>query len=127
MRAPAEPGRYVVEIDLVHEGISWFAHKGSNSLRFPVDVTRIPGPVEGSGTTLMKEYQVPPYPDVLPRPQASGAASSAEADFPMHGVPREHVMDIIRRHGGRLAYLEEDRRAGLELVSYRYFVVAHSS
>jgi SAM-dependent methyltransferase len=128
MRAPAEPGRYVVEIDLVHEGISWFAHKGSNSLRFTVDVTRTPGPLEGSGTTLMKEYQVPPYPDdVLPRPQASGDASSAEADFPMHGVPREQVMDIIRQHGARLAYLEEDRRAGLELVSYRYFVVARSS
>ena len=40
----------------------------------------------------------------------------------MHGVPREDVVAIIRRHGGRLAYLEEDRRAGPEWVSYRYFI-----
>ena len=127
MRAPAEPGRYVVEIDLVHEGISWFAHKGSRPLRFTIDVTRSSSAVEGAATAMMKEYPVPAYPDdVLPRPQASGPESSAEADFPMHGVPRAQVMEIIRRHGGRLACLEEDRRAGLELVSYRYFVVGRS-
>jgi len=127
MRAPAEPGRYVVEIDLVHEGISWFAGKGSRPLRFSVDVTRRTSAGEVSGTAMMKEYAVPAYPDdALPGSQASAPASSADADFPMHGVPREHVMEIIRRHGGRLAFLEEDRRAGLELVSYRYFVVGRS-
>ena len=31
-------------------------------------------------------------------------------------------MNIIREHGARLVYLEEDRRAGPEWVSYRYFV-----
>jgi hypothetical protein len=41
----------------------------------------------------------------------------------MHGVPRERVMEIIREHGASLAYLEEDRRAGPEWVSYRYFIV----
>ena len=40
----------------------------------------------------------------------------------MDGVPREQVMALIHEHGGRLAYLEEDRRAGPEWVSYRYFV-----
>ena len=44
----------------------------------------------------------------------------------MNGVHREQVMDIIRLHGGRLACLEEDRRAGPEWVSYRYFVVGRS-
>ena len=41
----------------------------------------------------------------------------------MHGVPRETVMELISKYGGRLVYLEEDRRAGPEWVSYRYFVV----
>lgn len=45
----------------------------------------------------------------------------------MAGVPRPQVMDMIEKHGGRLAYLEEDRRAGPEWVSYRYFVAGRSS
>ena len=42
----------------------------------------------------------------------------------MHGVPRDTVMDLINRYGGgQLHLFEEDRRAGPEWVSYRYFVV----
>ena len=73
---------------------------------------------------MIKEYPVPQYPDgVLPKPPADGPAPSMRASFPMHGVPRDEVMAIIRKHGGRLTCLEEDRRAGPEWVSYRYFVV----
>jgi SAM-dependent methyltransferase len=126
MRAPAEPGRYVGEIDLVHEGISWFGDKGSPTLRFSIDVTAA-GTVETSAFTAMKEYPIPEYPDaVVPRPVAPPTATPTKADFPMNGVPREQVMEIIRSHGGRLAYLEEDRRAGPEWVSYRYFVAGRS-
>jgi hypothetical protein len=122
IHAPAEPGMYVGEIDLVHEGITWYGHRGSPTLRFTIEVTR------GSAGTnarpaMIKEYPVPDYPDdVLPKSTRS-AASSPQANFPMHGVPRETVMDLINQYGARLAYLEEDRRAGPEWVSYRYFVV----
>ena len=126
MRAPAEPGRYVGEIDLVHEGISWFGDKGSPTLRFSIDVTAA-GTVQTSAVTAMKEYPIPDYPDaVVPRPAAPPSATPTKADFPMNGVPREQVMEIIRSHRGRLAYLEEDRRAGPEWVSYRYFVAGRS-
>lgn len=127
MRAPAEPGSYVGEVDLVHEGISWFGDKGSRALRFTIDVAPNSGGAEAFATVVMEEYPVPPYPeDVLPRPPAPGPEPAAEADFPMHGVPRDRVMEMIREYGGRLAYLEEDRRAGPEWVSYRYFVVGRS-
>ena len=70
----------------------------------------------------MREYPVPDYPDgVLPTPPASLPPSSG--DFPIHGVPRDDVIAMINTHGSRLTYLEEDRRAGPEWVSYRYFVV----
>ena len=124
MRAPAEPGTYVGEIDLVHEGITWFAHRGSRPLRFTIDVTRSATAMTAAAASMMQEYPVPRYPDdVIPAAPASHPATPARAEFPMHGVPREDVMRIIRRCGGRLAYLEEDRRAGPEWVSYRYFVV----
>ena len=126
MRAPAEPGRYVGEIDLVHEGISWFGDKGSPTLRFSIDVTAA-GTVQTSASAAMKEDPIPEYPDAaVPRPAARPSATPTKADFPMNGVPREQVMEIIRSHGGRLAYLEEDRRAGPEWVSYRYFVASRS-
>jgi 2-polyprenyl-3-methyl-5-hydroxy-6-metoxy-1,4-benzoquinol methylase len=122
MRAPAEPGTYVGEIDLVHEGISWFGHKGSPTLRFTIEVRHGGTESQIAGApVLMREYSVPDYPgDVIPTPASE---ASARAAFPMHGVPRDTVMEIIRTHGARLAHLEEDRRAGPEWVSYRYFVV----
>jgi SAM-dependent methyltransferase len=121
IHAPAEPGEYVGEIDLVHEGITWYGHRGSPTLRFTIEVTR-----SSAGTNtrpaMMKEYPVPDYPDdVIPKSSRS-TASPPQANFPMHGVPREAVIELINKHGGRLAYLEEDRRAGPEWVSYRYFV-----
>ena len=128
LRAPSTPGTYVGEIDLVHEGITWYGHKGSRTLRFAIDVTRGAAAATAAGASMMQEYPVPQYPeDVIPAPPESQPAIPTRADFPMHGVPREEVMRIIRRHGGRLAYLEEDRRAGPEWVSYRYFVVGSST
>ena len=123
MRAPGEPGSYVGEIDLVHEGVSWFGHKGSPTLRFTIDVTRDGAIVDAPAAAMIQEYPIPDYPEaVLPAPPPSDSRIMMETGFPMDGVPRERVMDIIRAHGGRLAYLEEDRRAGPEWVSYRYFV-----
>jgi len=126
LRAPAVAGRYVAEIDLVHEGITWFAHKGSNTLRFAIEVTSGSAPIEAPASA-MQEYPIPQYPEAaVPRPAVRPSATPTKADFPMNGVHRERVMEIIRAHGGRLAYLEEDRRAGPEWVSYRYFVVGRS-
>lgn len=124
LRAPAQPGTYVCEIDLVHEGVTWFAHKGSPALRFTTVVTPAAAATTGDAQPpLIREFPIPPYPDdVVPGP-AEGASPPARAEFPMYGVPRDEVLSIVRRHGGRLAYLEDDRRAGPEWVSYRYFVV----
>lgn len=39
VRAPAEPGRYVLEVDLLQTGVFWFAGSGSQTARVVVDVT----------------------------------------------------------------------------------------
>jgi len=121
-KAPSQAGRYVVEIDLVHEGVTWWTGKGSPTLRFAIAVEKDAAASTPSVGTLMREFPVPRYPeDVLPAPPSSLPPSSG--DFPIYGVPREEVMKLIHHHRARLAYLEEDRRAGPEWVSYRYFVV----
>ena len=38
--APENPGNYVLEVDMVQEGISWFSLKGSKSLRSNIRVER---------------------------------------------------------------------------------------
>lgn len=38
VNAPSRPGAYVLEIDMVQEGVSWFGLKGSKTLRLPVVV-----------------------------------------------------------------------------------------
>ncbi|HEU4593565.1 MAG TPA: hypothetical protein VFS10_00250 [Pyrinomonadaceae bacterium] len=38
VNAPETPGEYVLEIDLVHEGVAWFHEKGSQTLKLRVSV-----------------------------------------------------------------------------------------
>jgi hypothetical protein len=119
VHAPGEPGKYLAELDLVHEGITWFEHKGSQTLRFPVEVTASAGATPSA--PVMEELPVPDYPDSgLPAPPRADAPDPEP--FAMHGVPHEEVLALIREQRGTLIDLEEDGRAGPEWVSYRYFV-----
>ncbi|MDQ3071267.1 MAG: class I SAM-dependent methyltransferase, partial [Acidobacteriota bacterium] len=122
LRAPGEPGAYVAEIDLVHEGVTWFEHKGSRTLRFPLVVSGAAADASRPAA-MMTEYTVPDYPDAVVPPARPDAGEAAEdVAFPMYGVPHAEVMDIIRGQGARLVHIEEDHRAGPEWVGYRYFV-----
>jgi glycosyltransferase involved in cell wall biosynthesis len=39
LRAPSKAGEYVLELDLVREGVTWFSQTGSSTLRLPISVT----------------------------------------------------------------------------------------
>lgn len=121
MRAPSEPGTYVAEIDLVHEGVTWFERRGSRPLRFAVQVLSGAAPRVTDSRVPLNEYPVPEYPDDVLPSSDSGPAPEVEP-FPMYAVAHEQVLGIIARNGGRLLHLEEDRRAGPDWVGYVYFV-----
>jgi len=38
--APATEGQYLLEIDMVHEGVTWFYQRGSQTLSWPVKVVK---------------------------------------------------------------------------------------
>jgi SAM-dependent methyltransferase len=115
LTAPQDPGEYQIECDVVHEGISWFADKGSETWRFKTYVSGSPN--------------VRP-PDGLVDPAFAGHALALPDDssieepgpLPMHGIHRHIVETLIRQNGGTLAHLEIDERCGKEWVGYRYFV-----
>jgi O-antigen ligase len=39
VRAPARPGRFRLQLDLVHEGVTWFSQRGDPGFELTVDVT----------------------------------------------------------------------------------------
>lgn len=123
MRAPGEPGRYIAEIDLVHEGVTWFERKGSPTLRFAIEVRQGSSPAVPDDRVALVEYDVPEYPDGVV-PSAHQEAIPDVDPFPMNAVPHDEVIALIERHGGTLRHIEEDRRAGPQWVSYVYFVAA---
>jgi SAM-dependent methyltransferase len=113
--APVDPGEYVLECDAVHEGISWFADKGSEPWR--------------TGITVAGSSELEPFRQESGRASADIALSLSDdpslvspGPLPMHGIPSGIVEDTIAAHGGTLVQREADERCGKEWVGYRYIV-----
>jgi hypothetical protein len=124
--APDEDGDYLCEIDLAHEGVLWFHDRGSPTARLAVRVGAI------SHLRDSREPRPEPSPSYIPEREVdlqavssrlgSGGAIVEPGDFPMHGIARERIVEVIARHGGRLVHIEDDHSCGDEWVSFRYYV-----
>jgi SAM-dependent methyltransferase len=91
--APAKPGHYLLEFDMVQELVRWFASAGSRRARtrVHVDPTLAPGEMQGQ----------------LPQ-------------IEMHGVPRQDVETLIAECGGILLAVDDNDAPGPGWTSYRY-------
>ena len=117
---PVQAGAYQVECDVVHEGISWFADKGSATWKRLIVVGAggrsgnkagsAIGFSESSGSHLPERLDIP------------ADADEELGPFPMHGIQRDTVEQFVRAHDGELLHLEPDEKCGKEWVGYRYFV-----
>ena len=98
--APVEPGDYLLELDLVQEGVAWFSQRRrlsrrrSRTARVPVTVVASGPPAEHTGPTL-------PH-------------------MEMHAVPRGDVERILSAGGARLLDATENDAAGPGWVSLTY-------
>lgn len=121
IRPPLELGSYCLEVDLVHEGVTWFGDKGSLTHRSPVRVVAGPDALPGGAVdAIIQEQAVPAYDMVLPPPPSNIKAVRSPV-FPMYGIPQREVLDLVESCGARLIHIEEDRRARPEWVGYIYF------
>lgn len=128
---PSRAGQYQCELDVVHEGISWFADKGSAPLRWAVSViedrehgSAERNPDSASGTSGGVPG-VPGAANAVPLPnlyEDLPQESEDAGEFPMHGLHRDTVIELLKSRGGTLLHLENDERCGREWVGYRYFV-----
>jgi hypothetical protein len=97
---PAEPGSYILELDMVHEGVTWFAQRGSSTLRIPVRVRQ------------------PRWPRrLLP---GRGNAIEPPAVMELHVIPEEEVVGLVASAGGRVAGV--DRQEVPQMTDCTYFV-----
>lgn len=109
--APGAPGEYILEIDLVQEGVAWFADHGSRTARVPVAVAQ--------PSFTMRAVK-------LLRRQGHGnldvSDQSAPAIMEMHAVPKERVISIVTAGGGELIGIEDFDVSGPGWESYKYFI-----
>ncbi|MDQ7030044.1 MAG: O-antigen ligase family protein [Ardenticatenia bacterium] len=100
LQAPPEPGSYVVEWDMVYEGLLWFSWKGSPTATTQLIVEGLPRPVEGWNPT---PFPVPDHVGVpIPeRPELWRAAWLMARERPLLGFGP----DTFRlRYGAYLGY-----------------------
>ena len=103
-RVPKMPGLYRLQLDVVQEGVAWFATCGSLAYEVLVRVgepPERPGPAAPSGT--------PPPADVEPVME-------------MHAVPRHEVEALLHQKGARLLDVRPVHHCGPAWVAFRYDV-----
>ncbi len=83
VRTPDVPGRYLLDVDLVQEGVAWFAQHGSPTVHWTVQVAH-----EQTGGQ--------------PAGEVPTLAGSARPLMEMHGVPAAEVTRWVEESGGRV-------------------------
>ena len=106
---PPGPGGHMLEVDLVEEGVCWFANMGSEPARVSIKVAR-PGwrPFRDRGAAA-----------------GSGPARTDDDEpvpFAMSGLPRERVVAAVTAAGADVVDMEPTEKAGSHWDSMRYFV-----
>ncbi|CAM3991002.1 class I SAM-dependent methyltransferase [Kibdelosporangium persicum] len=107
IKAPAEPGSYELEVDVVQESVAWWADRGSQTVRVPVEVRAAAPAVEA------------PSPADTPEPAAAPATIGA---MEMHGVRKDLVCALFEQIGCTVLEATPDDRAGSDWVSYFYAI-----
>lgn len=118
VNAPATPGSYVLELDMVEEEVCWFADRGSPTLRIRVRVRRATrAPQLSRALRKLRTRSVPiqtdedtPTPETRPRP------------YGMYALPRTAVVAAVEESGGSFLAIEEYNPSGPGWESYRYYV-----
>ena len=108
--APARPGEYELEVDLVQELVGWFADRGSSTLRLPVTVAAASeGPMDQGAAAAQRE------------PNQRGQGGSTPY-FEMHAMAREQVVATLEDAGGVMLDVIVTWRSGPDVLAIAYIV-----
>ena len=110
VRPPRRPGAYILELDMVQEGVAWFAEKGSPVRRVVAFV--VPGLASALALRDRLRRRAPAAPAVV----------DDEPSMEMHPVPRAEVVELVESGGGRLLAVDASAAAGASWLGFRYCV-----
>lgn len=115
---PSRPGRFVLDFDMVQEGVTWFTDQGSPVLRVPVLVTEAArvgghdGPPDGADAGSAG--------DQAAKSAAESTAEEEPPSFDMHVLERSRVESLVAEAGGRMVAVSENLNSGPLWLSYLY-------
>jgi SAM-dependent methyltransferase len=113
--APRRAQRYTCQVDVVHEGVTWFGDRGSPMAGFEVVVGNAER--EQSPHLTIAGDESESYPDIYEDLEPGDEPPA----FPMFGLPFDNVATLVASGGAEIILIENDERAGPEWVGYRYF------
>jgi SAM-dependent methyltransferase len=119
--APVWPGAYELEIDLLQEVISWFADRGSATLKLPVTVVPEPEPVDEGPPAK----QGAPANDGTAANEPNAGRNARDGIAPrmeMYVMAREDVVATVEDAGGVVLDVIAKDRCGLSTPSLDYIV-----
>lgn len=138
--APLEPGRYLLDFDMVEEGVCWFGERDSEKAQVPIVVTPVTAPT-AEAMDLKSPSPTPPRPRFRERHpttfawlQKTGglrliravqglrhpAAKRDWRSMEMNCLPRTEVEALLEAAGAHVVMAERHLLPGFK--SYRYWV-----
>lgn len=124
IRAPAAAGAYILEVDMVQEGVAWFKSHGSATAVASLEIQE--GRVDRQ-TGLSPQSRLLRCGKRLVAGLLGGKSfrqdtvdSVSSPVMELHGIPREQVVALLRSAGGRLVDVQRHDVCGPAWRSYRY-------
>ncbi|MEV4311412.1 class I SAM-dependent methyltransferase [Actinocrispum sp. NPDC049592] len=109
--APETPGAYELELDLVHELVTWWKDTGCETVRFPVTVDGSAVPAEAA--------PIEPVAEAVAESPEPGDDHPGEA-IEMHGLHIDFLRQLFDYSGTEVIAAIEDKSAGEEWENYSY-------
>jgi hypothetical protein len=119
VQAPGTGAMYELELDMVEEGVSWFADAGSGTSRTPVRVLPSAASLKGGVRRAISAMRT--RLPAVPKPEADQEAEGATME--MHCVPMQEVIDCVGKAGGEVRDVARMDKCGPDFESYRYIAV----
>jgi len=116
IKAPEMPGIYLLELDVVQEGVTWFKDMGSKTCVLEVNVLDA---LKRDDEPSVHPPSVPPAPAPL---KDESSPNTPERHFEMHCTPRSEIVDCLFKLGCPLEFIESSGLGGPSTVGYIYYV-----
>jgi SAM-dependent methyltransferase len=108
VKTPEQAGNYLLELDVVQEGVTWFKDKGSPTTIVPTRIRPAERPLFSFGRLSRRIAK-------------AVAAPRSGPSMEMCGIPRDEVLSLLRRLGGKV--IDVQKHDFLEWESYSYWIV----